>query len=91
MKVTVTAEWQEFHRNDVHGHRVEVAGYTAVVEQVSKADWKNGDYSPVWQLTVLQDHLRIVEVGQRDTLQDAKSAAETVIQADIQRNYNGAV
>ncbi|AXQ51652.1 hypothetical protein SEA_COLT_40 [Mycobacterium phage Colt] len=86
MKVTVTAEWQEFHRNDVHGHRIEVAGYTAVVEQVSKADWKNGDYSPVWQFTVLQDHLRIVEVGQRDALQDAKSAAEAVIQADIQRN-----
>ena len=87
MRVEISAQWQEVDYstpgNTVSGHRIEIAGYTAVVERVSKADWKLGDYSPVFQFTVLHDHVRFVEVGQRISLEHAKTAAEVVIQEDI--------
>lgn len=83
MRVEVEADWVYVDTKQVKGWRIEIAGYTAVIEEVSTADWKNGDYSKVYQFTVLQDHLRVVEVGQRPRLDTAKVAAEVIIQDDL--------
>lgn len=80
MEITVKAEWEKF--SDL-GLRIEIAGYTAAVEAV-----RTHHGATIFEFTVLQDHLRIVEVGQRAGRVEATIAAESAIAADIAKGQS---
>lgn len=85
MNINVSADWNFVDTNTKHvagykGHRIAIAGYTAVVEEIMPKHW-TGD--SIFEFTVLKDHTTIVVRGHRGTLGGAKNAAEMAIEADI--------
>lgn len=79
MQLTVTAEWT--HPTPT-ADRIEIAGYTAVIETTSVVDI-TGTVVPAYEFTVLRDHLEIVEVGHRMDRIAAQITVERIIAEHI--------
>lgn len=79
MQLTVTADWTQ---PTPTADRIEIAGYTAVVEAVTISDGVGPDFT-AYQYTVLRDHLEIVETGKRLDRATALGRVELVIAEHI--------